>query len=120
MAPERGSVRARCTTELLQMLGKAFIGNPACLLYTRHALLDFHVDPDVFGDLLEVKLGNNLVWEKAEEDSHVLPTRHGSVVIIILNVKCEKPRVPGRDDAVYQQFDSRKTGGVGDGASGIV
>ena len=48
----------------------------------------------------EVILGNNLVHNEAERDSYVLITRHGSVVIIILNVECEKPRLRGRDDAV--------------------
>ena len=65
-------------------------------------------------------MGKNLFRNEADRDSHLLPTRHGSVVVIILNVECEKPRMPGRDDAVYQQFYSRKTGGVSDGDAGIV
>ena len=58
-------------------------------------------------------MGNNLVQNEAERGSHVLPTRHGSVVVIIFNVECEKLRVPGRDDAASNQFESRTTGGVG-------
>ena len=65
-------------------------------------------------------MGNNIFHNESERDLYLLPTRLGSVGVIISNVKFEKPRVPGRDEAFYQQFDSINTGGVGEGDSGIV
>ena len=65
-------------------------------------------------------MGNNLVQNEAERDSHGPPTRHGSVVVIIFNVEYEKPRMPGRDDTVYQKFESRNTRGVGGNNASIV
>ena len=65
-------------------------------------------------------MGKKLVQNEAERNSHVLPTRPGSVVVIMFIVECEKPRIPGRDEYVYQQFESINIGGVGGGSAGIV
>ena len=69
---------------ILEVFGKAFVGNPAGMLQAWYALMDFHVDPTIFGKLPEVVLGQHLFCDDTEWDAHVFVPRHWIVVVIIL------------------------------------
>ena len=100
MTPERRIARAKCVSVLLEVFGKAFVGDPAGLIQAWHAFPDFHVEPTIFGNLPEVVLGHNFVWNETERDAHVFVPWHRSVVVIILHVEGDKTSLRGRDDAV--------------------
>ena len=86
--PEERNARDRSITKLGDMCSEAVIGNSAGMFETGHALSDYEEDPTSRASkATKVVLVDNFGWKDVEGELHILETRHGGVVVEILDVK---------------------------------
>ena len=73
------------------MGAQAVISDLTGMLKSRHAFLDFNIDPTFMLDCLQIILVYYLLWDSFQLYPHVLTVAHRDGTVEIIDVKCAKP-----------------------------
>ena len=73
------------------MGAQAVISDINRLLESRHAFIDFNIDPSFMLDSIQIILVYDLLWDSCQLYPHVLTVAHWTAIVEVLDVKCAKP-----------------------------
>ena len=120
----RPKTRCECSlfvALLVESFFEQLLGYQAGVWETVQSLCDFYVYRAVGGEFFfEVVVGDNIFWEVAWFQAHVLAPGHGCVQIEIFDVDCYELSIGKGDDVVEEQFDGEEVDSGGYAVSKVV